>query len=279
MAAPSAMGRHAIILPEKRVTAFRNLIAGGVLALFAGLGPAGAAALETGGQATMSEVIDGDTLVLENGATVRLVGIQAPKLPLGRKGFEAQPLAEEARVLLENLTRGRTLTLSFGGARRDRHGRLLAHLHDETGTWIQGEILRRGYGRVYTFGDNRALAHEMAALEEAARAAGLGIWAVPFYRVRQVEETPRHIDSFQIIEGRVRDAAIVRGRAYLNFGDDWRTDFTVSISSKDRRTFEAAGIDILAYRGRRVRVRGWLESYNGPMIEATHPEQIEVLDE
>ena len=261
------------------MTAFRNLIAGGVLALFAGLGPAGAVVLETGGQATMSEVIDGDTLVLENGATVRLVGIQAPKLPLGRKGFEAQPLAEEARMLLENLTRGRTLTLSFGGARQDRHGRLLAHLHDETGTWIQGEILRRGYGRVYTFRDNRALAHEMAALEEAARAAGLGIWAVPFYRVRQVEETPRHIDSFQIIEGGVRDAAIVRGRAYLNFGEDWRTDFTVSISSKDRRTFEAAGIDILAYRGRRVRVRGWLESYNGPMIEATHPEQIEVLDE
>ena len=132
MAAPRAMGRHAIIPPEKRVTAFRNLIASGVLALFAGLGPAAAAALETGGQATMSEVIDGDTLVLENGATVRLVGIQAPKLPLGRKGFEAQPLAEEARVLLENLTRGRTLTLSFGGARRDRHGRLHAHLHDET---------------------------------------------------------------------------------------------------------------------------------------------------
>ena len=45
------------------------------------------------------------------------------------------------------------------------------------------------------------------------------------------------------------------------------------------RAFEAAGIDTLAYRGRRVRVRGWLESYNGPMIEATHPAQIEVLGE
>jgi hypothetical protein len=28
-----------------------------------------------------------------------------------------------------------------------------------------------------------------------------------------------------------------------------------------------------------VRVRGWLDSYNGPTIAATHPEQIEVLDE
>jgi hypothetical protein len=30
--------------------------------------------------------------------------------------------------------------------------------------------------------------------------------------------------------------------------------------------------------GRLLRVRGWLREWNGPMIEATHPEQIELLD-
>ena len=39
------------------------------------------------------------------------------------------------------------------------------------------------------------------------------------------------------------------------------------------------GIDIAAYAGKRVRVRGWVARYNGPMIEATHPEQIEILME
>ena len=39
------------------------------------------------------------------------------------------------------------------------------------------------------------------------------------------------------------------------------------------------GFDLAAYDGRRVRVRGWLKSLNGPMIEVTHPEQIEVLEE
>ena len=43
--------------------------------------------------------------------------------------------------------------------------------------------------------------------------------------------------------------------------------------------FEAEGIDPLSYGGRRVRVRGWIKSYNGPMIEPSHPEQIEVLEE
>lgn len=36
---------------------------------------------------------------------------------------------------------------------------------------------------------------------------------------------------------------------------------------------------IKSYKGHILRVRGWLKSFNGPMIEATHPEQIEVLEE
>ncbi len=70
-----------------------------------------------------------------------------------------------------------------------------------------------------------------------------------------------------------------QGPRYLNFGDDWRTDFTISIAPKSVRLFKAAGIELGTYEGRSVRVRGWLKSFNGPMIEATHPEQIEVLGE
>ncbi len=59
------------------------------LVLYLGLVPAaGAEALEAGGQATVLEVVDGDTLVLGDRTEVRLAGIQAPKLPLGRPGFE-----------------------------------------------------------------------------------------------------------------------------------------------------------------------------------------------
>jgi micrococcal nuclease len=41
--------------------------------------------------------------------------------------------------------------------------------------------------------------------------------------------------------------------------------------------FTAAGIDLKALAGKRLRVRGWVMWRNGPMIEATHPEQIELL--
>lgn len=235
-----------------------------------------ALAAEAGGAVTA--VIDGDTLTLADGREIRLVGIQAPKLPLGRPGFEAWPLAEEARQALEALTLGRRVELGFGGRRGDRHGRVLAHLFDAEGRWIQGEILKAGLARVYSFSDNRALIPEMLALEREARAARRGIWADPYYAIRKAETAENWLGGFELVEGRV--IAVGRGgsNTYLNFSDDWRRDFTISLDRRAVRLFREAGVDPEAYEDRVVRVRGWLKSRNGPMIEATHPEQIEVLD-
>ncbi len=253
------------------------LLAGPSVLLLAGL-PAGAEELRPAGEGRVVEVIDGDTVRLASGEQVRLVGIQAPKLALGRANFDPWPLAPEAKAALEALVLDRRVRLSHGGRERDRHGRLLAHLHLADGRWVQGALLEAGFARVYSFRDNRARVFEMLALEAEARTAGRGIWGEPFYRVLTPLEAEGPIGSFQIVEGRVVAAAIVKRRGYLNFGVDWRDDFTISIAGRDLRLFEKAGIAIADYQGRRVRVRGWLESFNGPMIEVTHPEQIELLE-
>ncbi|MEO3435568.1 thermonuclease family protein [Inquilinus sp. CAU 1745] len=236
------------------------------------------ASLERDGAGTVESVIDGDTLVLEDGAEVRLVGLQAPKLALGREGFVEWPLADEAKAALEALTLGRQVTLAYGGLRTDRYGRKLAHLIREDGLWIQGAMLEAGMARVYSFPDNRAAVAEMLALERSARAERRGIWDHPYYAVRAAGEAGRAVGGFELVEGVILAAEEVRGRIYLNFGEDWDRDFTISIEPADTRTFEEAGIDPTQWEGRRVRVRGWLREFNGPLIEATHPEQIEMLD-
>jgi len=208
---------------------------------------------------------------------VRLVGIQAPKLPLGRRNFHKWPLADQARSVLEELTRGRTVSLHYGGRRVDRHGRQLAHLSLGNGRWVQRFLLSQGLARVYSFPDNRALVAEMLAAERTARAAGRGIWSDGFYAIRGPFGLERDLGTFQLVEGRVVAAARVRGTTYLNFGADWRTDFTIVVRRQDRTAFDDAGIDLLALEGQSVRVRGWLDKRNGPMITATHPEQLEVL--
>lgn len=239
-------------------------------------------------KATVSEIVDGDTVFIsppfKDGNEIRLVGIQAPKLPLGRKNFPIWPLAQESKIAIESLSLGKRVTLSFGGARRDRYGRWLAHLNiqnnDNTETWVQGELLRLGLARVYSFPNNRSRVSEMLALEQEARQARRGIWAIPYYAIRNSDGDTLNdqLGTFQLIEGRIVDAADVKGNVYLNFGSDWRTDFTISISKKSRRLFDKASLDPAAWTGRSVRVRGWLTKRNGPMIRATHPEQIELLD-
>ncbi|MGE0666835.1 MAG: thermonuclease family protein [Sphingomonadales bacterium] len=226
--------------------------------------------------ATAVEVVDGDTLVLSDKVTVRLVGIQAPKLPLDRPNFKEWPLAGEAKRALEDLTRDRTLTLHPGTRGVDRWSRALAHLERDDGLWIQGEMLRLGWARVYTFPDNRALAADMLALEREARAARRGIWDHPYYAIVAPERTGKVLNTFQLVEGVVLEAADVKGRVYLNFGEDWKQDFTIVVPAKVRRTLARQGLDPVTFKGRTVRVRGWIKEYNGPMIELTHPEQLEI---
>jgi endonuclease YncB( thermonuclease family) len=237
------------------------------------------ARLAPGGGAVVREVVDGDTVVLADGRQVRLVGIQAPKLPLGRVGFPTWPLAEEAKAALESLALGRRVSLGYGGRRTDRNGRALAHLYDAEGRWLQGELIGAGFARVYSFADNTALVAEMLALERAARAERRGIWADPFYKVREVTETPQLIGTFQLVEGRVLRVNVFKGRTYLYFGPDFGRDFVAVIVPPGDDSFARARLVPQELAGRKLRVRGWIKGQSAPRIEINHPEQIEVLNE
>ena len=115
---------------------------------------------EPDGACRIYQVIDGDTVELSDSSMVRLVGIQAPKLPLGRPGFKAWPYGEEARIALEQFCLGKRVGMRFGGRRVDFNGRRLAHLFVETGgepVWLQRWMIAEGHARVYSFDDNRSV--------------------------------------------------------------------------------------------------------------------------
>ncbi|MEX1147899.1 MAG: thermonuclease family protein [Sphingomonadales bacterium] len=231
------------------------------------------------GEGRVVEVIDGDTFVLADGRQVRLVGIMAPKLPLGRD-VGPWPWAEEASAGLADLVHDRRVTLWGGTTTTDRHGRVLAHVvRGDDGLWVQGEMLRRGLARVYTFADNRLGATAMYRWERDARTDGRGLWAHPDYAIVPTLDARPAVRSFALVEGRVTNVATVRGRTYLNFDDDWRTDFTIRVERPARRLFDAEDLDLAAFERTLVRVRGWVRWENGPLIEVTHPEQIEWVEQ
>lgn len=241
--------------------------------------------LESGPEAKVARVLDGETVLLQSGRTVRLIGALAPAAPHWWKQTEPWPPAAAAKTALAALLGQSAVELKFAGRRQDRRGRYLAHLYLARGDeriWVQAYLIERGLARAYSFLDNRACLRRLQAFEAAARAQRLGLWRRRYYQVVPAAEPRtllRRMHSFQIVEGRVADVGRTRGWTFLNFSDDWKRDFTVAVAARDRRRFENSDVTLAELAGKRVRVRGWIESWNGPVIKATHPEQIELLDQ
>lgn len=232
---------------------------------------------------TVAEIVDAETLKLTDGTVVRLIGAKAPRAPLSWRGDDPWPMVQEARDALSKLAAGADVELQFGGRQADRHGHALAHVFATKGgkrLWLQEELVGQGLARVYSFPDNRACFTELLARETVAREKGLGMWGSWAYRIRDakdVERLGRLKHSYQLVEGVVVAVGGAGGRTYLNFTEDWRTDFTIVVERKNVAAFKDAGLDLQALAGKRLRVRGWLGWRNGPMVEASHPEQIEML--
>ena len=240
--------------------------------------------LRPGETGMVLRVIDGDTIAMDSGLEVRLIGSLAPNRPADIDARHPWPLADEAEGLLTSLAKGKRVQLFYGGRRRDRHGRALAHVFvvsNAQRTWLQGALVDAGLARVYSYPDNRACLDGLLEREARARDAGQGLWRDQEYAQRSALDLSRlynDLHSFQVVEGRVHAIGKARGRVYLNFEANWRRDFTASIGRKALAAMLKAEFNPALLQGRKVRIRGWIERRNGPLIAVTHREQIEVID-
>lgn len=198
------------------------------------------------------------------------------------------PEAEATRAALEAALQGQQVIVSPLQEDADRYGRLIAKVWTRTegaemaGQSLQRHMIETGWARVLSYPDNAPDdVAALLALEAEARAEGRGLWADPDYRVRDTDPDMliQDVGRLQLVQGRIMDIAILQsGRTYLNFGSDWRTDFTIRIDARDAPLFEAAGLDLASLEGRLVRVRGIIRDENGPMVRLVHPLRLEILE-
>jgi hypothetical protein len=236
-------------------------------------------ALRNTGTAAVTAIVDAQTLQLHDGRFVRLSGVELPDL----KEQETGDFAVLAQHILRDMLVGKTVivhqTKTKNSGRVNRMGQHLAHIErQEDKAWVQGTLLALGLARVRTAVRTPEMAAQMYALERAARDAPLGVWEEAAYGILTPDRAAEAIGHFGLVEGAIISATPKNNRIYLNFGQDWREDFTVSLPPGTKRRFTSAGLDPLQWAGRRVLVRGWLERYNGPMMEINHPAAIIVLD-
>ena len=158
--------------------------AGLAAAVLAGCGRTGPAAegggspagLPAGLDTTVERVVDGDTVVVEGGHRVRLIGVDTPETKDPRK--PVQCFGREAAAYVSSLLRQGTGVRLVGDVEeRDAYGRTLAYVYRlADGLFVNAELVRQGYAQVLTIPPNVAHADELLALARAAREQGRGLW-------------------------------------------------------------------------------------------------------
>jgi micrococcal nuclease len=126
----------------------------------------------------VAHVINGNTLVMENGQRVRLIGVDTPETrhsnrPVGHFG-------NEATALIERLVKGKRVRLQFdfSQGQRDRYGHTLAYAFLESGVLLNAELL----GTALVSFIHALRLHEyrkFRELEREAREQRRGLWRVP----------------------------------------------------------------------------------------------------
>ena len=115
-----------------------------------------------------AQVIDGDTLRLVSWGRVRLIGVNAPELK--------EKLGPMAAQCLKDILEGQRVRLERDVDERDRYGRLLAHVHTESGVYVNAELLRRGCAKLMVIGANVSYLFGLVKAQEEARKAQRGVW-------------------------------------------------------------------------------------------------------
>ncbi len=213
-----------------------------------------------------------------DGVEVRIADILAPAV--GGPNGGAEPFAREARAILENVL-GSGRVVAHDAMPSDRWGRRVVRATvkgDEGKARSLAEaLIAEGAARVRPETDDAAFIAGLLSLEAEARAAKRGLWRDWRYAVFDAEKADGAVGSFSIVEGTVKAATARAGRVYLNFGEDYRTDFSATAKTSLARSWAKAGLDLAALAGARARVRGYVARINGPSIELTHVGQIETL--
>ncbi|WP_339487006.1 thermonuclease family protein [Pseudomonas sp. EL_65y_Pfl2_R95] len=209
-------------------------------------------------QVAVSRVVDGDTLRLVDGRSVRLIGINTPEM--GGKGRTVEPFAVQAKRRLSALVAASDgqITLQVGGEPKDHYGRVLAHAYDAQGRSLEAQLLAEGLGYWVAVAPNLEQRKCFQAAEQSARASRLGLW-------RNSPVIAAHALSaggFTLVRGVVKQVQRNRGGLWLEMGES----LVLRVPKGQVDGFvRAHGQGLL---GREVEARGWVVDRARPSLSA-----------
>ena len=268
MTGPTASGR--------RRAALRAAVSATALSAIVGAAPAGAGpaagAAECRAEPARTETLDGiglrGEIRLASGARVVLDSLRWPDAPEG---------AEAARAWLE-ARRGDSLVVVPRG-QPDRWGRARADIQvADSDIDLAGGLIAAGLALADANEADSLCRPALRSVEAAARAKRLGLWREPVVMATDGPALRSLAGRFAVVEGRIRHVGERSARTYLDFAARGEDGLTVTVSKRTWRMVRARGLSAALLEGRRVRVRGILDVWRGPTLEAA-VDAIEILSE
>ncbi|MFA7387512.1 MAG: thermonuclease family protein [Thiohalobacteraceae bacterium] len=220
----------------------------------------------------ISFVQDGDTLTLNDGRRLRLIGIDTPEL--GERGDPAEPGAIAARDRLRQLVfmHRQQLSLRFDRERKDRYGRLLAHAFVGDGRNLVELLLATGAGAQIVVPPNTWQVDCYAETSRSARREGRGIWALPTYQPKTVRQLDLRSTGFHVVRGRVSHLGNSASAIWINLVDD----FGLRIEREDLDQFN--DLDLEGLVGSEVEAQGWVYTRKGQLrMSLRHPSALTLI--
>lgn len=222
-------------------------------------------------------VYDGDTFTTTDNKKIRLLNINTTET--AKKNKSSEKYSVEAKNKLKELIDNKEITLTYDKEKKDKYNRYLAYVYLKDGTFVNAEMLKSGLAHLYSFPNNIAKYEELKKAENIARNQNLNLWSDTRWQVQNAN-SQKPIEKFrfgkyQMFKGKILNLVQVNDKIYLNFGNNWRTDFSVEIKTKDLKYFNFNPLEY--YKNKTVIVRGILIPVNGGLINVTHSQQIEII--
>lgn len=139
----------------------------------------------------VTKIVDGDTIVLENGETVRYIGINSAE--------RNECFAFESEVANTQLVQGEKVRLEKDISERDRYQRLLRYVYLPSGEEGVGEVLvndylvRHGFAKAYPYAPDTKFKDQIAQAQEEAKNNKLGLWNSCTESVSRAETKPAEL--------------------------------------------------------------------------------------
>lgn len=197
----------------------------------------------------VKSVYDGDTVVLEDGQKIRLLGINTPEVQHRDKLADAG--GEEAKQWLITRLKDTKVRVETDVEKKDNYGRTLGYLFTENKEHINVLLAAAGLAQVTIWPPNLKYVTDLVNAGQQAEAAKLGIWQHPEYAPIPVEQlTAAGHSGWTRLVGTVRSVHPAKKFVYLEFSDR----FNVRIEKEWLSLFP----DMKSYQGKTIEVRGWL---------------------